>query len=846
MDSTKLTRTGLSWIGLLLLSFFALLSILSLEQLLRALVASLAYYIVPTGVGLLLLPSPTTWRVAGLKESERLLAAYFAGLVVLTLFYVVRDRYGFLHTHRLGIDIGALFVVVVGWRMQTRHAVSHVRLLLTSKHALLAFLVYLVGYGVQFFILSEYPRTDLFQFTHVLKATEEFLKWDRLNPFIADSYIPAIPVVLRLVTELTGAESLPTVWVLSLCSFVVRWMAIFTLIRRLPHMHRHAGLVAAVTLPFFLSGIPTNGEIVSLGGCLILGLSLASMQPPRASHSWLTLLVVPFSVGLAMVLSSAIDVALYGCFALFAGLAVRLFLIGRRGLVLFVLGLMCFLMTPLHRSVMVFFPVAVVSAAALSNLGSRYWLHPWVVKVVLVAALALVGAVLLRWLGIAFIPDLGLFLAGAAKNLLGIDFLTDANRTVGVGSKVALFEVARSVGLLLYVFGFVGLLKAQPSRNLLSYQFVAGALLLLVVLGLPFAYRAAFFLPIFLACIVIYQFCESSIKDQWLTCSALAIYAIALLVASEIVHLHGGVASAGQARIAPVLLFILLAASVSLIIMRIRRAAFITMFAVILVTATLTDRLFTRAQFMHYAYQGYRSGNLGPVSHYDQRDIAMAAALKRIPGEVVVISDPLTMANMRGLGGHNSLLLFTNLDTGSDGAKLELHRYLKNLIFASDGRGSIGCPTLDETIRVLASGHSPDLNYILLGLRSPGFSPKEILRSTGYSNSLKYTLIGRPEGIEGTPNGKSIADWDYVLSDLATRVADPVTRDTKIRFAIVMNNRTVDWVASDVPVSQTYFLMGDLPNSALFKRLEKVCPSDVTDDSAIIFFDSTGKVFNTP
>ena len=842
----KLTRIGLSLSGLLLLSLLGLLSILGCNQLLRALVASVAYYMIPMGVGLLLLPDPTKWRMVGLREGERLLAAYFGGLVALTLFYIIRDRYGFAQNYRYVIDLVALFLAIVGWCLDRRHALSHFKLLLTSRHALLAFAVYLVGFGVQFFILSDYPYTDLFQFTHILKGTEEFLKWDRLNPFVADSYIPAIPVVLRLVAELTGAENLPTIWMLSLCSFVIRWMAIFLLIRRLPHMHRYAGLVAAIALPFFLSGVPTNGELVSLGGCLILSLSLASMQSQQTSYKWLPLFAVPVSLVLAIILSSAVDVALYGGFALVGVFALNFFGIRRTSGASVTLGLMCFLMAPLHRSSLVFFTVAVFSSAGLCNFASRYWLNPLVVRTILGIVLALVGAVLLRWLGIGDIPDIGITLAQATKNSLGVDFLTDANRSAGVGSKIALFEVARSVGLFLYVLGFVCLLKIQPIRRLMNYQFVAGCLLLLVLLGLPFVYRAAFFLPILLAAIVVYQFYESSPTGHWLTGSAISIYSIVLLTASVMQVANGGISSGGQERIAPVLLCIVLAASAIAFLMYVRQMDSKTMVALILVTASLVDRQFIRAQFMHYAYPSDSLGVSVPLSHYDANDIKIAAFLKSIPGEIVVISDPLTMANMRGLGGHNSLLLFTNLDTGSVVAKQELYGYMKYLGRLPEGGVATGCLTLAKTLQVLAVGQSPDLAYTLLRRNSPDISSKDILFREGYSNSLKLTLSGRPEGIVGTPNGRSASHWESLLIPDVLSEAIQTPDEEKIRFAIVINNRTADWVASTAPVSQTYFPVSNSLNDVILKRLQLECNAVLIANSAIIIFDFNGNMFNAP
>jgi hypothetical protein len=606
-----------------------------------------------------------------------------------------------------------------------------------------------------------------------------------------------------------------------------------------------------------------------LGGCLILGLSLASMQASQKSYKLLPLLVVPLSSMLAALLSSALDVALYGGIVLAAALAVSFFAKRRNCGAILILGLMCFLMIPLHRSAVLFFTVSVISAAGLSNFASRYWLNPWVVRIILVMVFVLAGEVLLRWFGVLGIPDIGIALAEVAKDSLGIDFMTDPNRSVGVGSKIALFEVSRAVGVLLCFLGFISLLKAQPNRRLLTYQFVAASLLLLVVLGFPFGYRAAFFLPIFLACIVVYQFGESSPKGQRLTNLTVEIYILGSLAASAAVYASGGVASSSQGRILPVLIGVALVATLPLLIMRARRMAAMTMFAVILIAATLVDRQFIRAHFMHYAYPGYTSRVSGPVSHYDLNDIKMAAALKKIPGEIVVISDPLTMANMRGLGGHNSLLLFTNLDTGTMGAKLELHRYLKILSDSTPDQGGEGCPTLEETIRVLASGQSPDLTYALMWLNFPGTPSKKVLLSTGYSNSLRLSLTGRSEGIVGTLNGKSTADWNFLLGlhsedtkktrsedtkktrsedTKKTRSEDTKktrSEDTKIRFAVVMNDRTAEWIASALPVSQTYFPAGTAFNAAVFRRLERECGAVATADSAVLIFDFNGNTFDS-
>lgn len=836
----KLRDARLAWAGLLLLALLGLLSIFGVGQLWRSLLAGVAYYAVPTGVGLLFLPGAAAWRAAGLREGERLLAAYFAGLVATTLLYVIRDRYGLVLDSRYIVDLFLLCLSVVGWTLSWRPAVSKARLLLTSQRALVAFAVYLVGYGVQFFVLSDYPRTDLFQFTHILKGTEEFLRFDRLNPFVADSYIPAIQVMLRLVTELTEAETFPAIWVISLCSFVIRWSAIFLMVRRLPHMRRYAGLVAAVTLPFFGVGIPTNGEIASLGACLVLGLTLASMQQLRKTQRWWLMPVVLLSVMLAISLSSAVDVAYYGVVVLIAALVTSGLAVHANNSSIFVLGFVCFLLTPLHRATVVFFSIAVISAAGLVNLAGYYWLSRRMVVGVLLLVVAVVVAVLLRASDILSIPDVGVNVAKGAKEVLGLDFISDINRSAGVGSKVAVFEVSRAVGLLLFCLGFIGLLRGQLGRSLLIYQFVAGGLLLLMVLGLPFAYRSAFFLPVLLACIAAHQFRRAAPILQRVTTHTIFAYLIGLLIVSAMIQARGGVAAGNQSRMALVLLGIATVTTVALFVMRARRMAEMMIFAVTLGGAILVERQFIRAQFMHYAYPGSSYSPSRAISHYDTRDIEIAKSLKKVPGEVVVISDPLTMANMRGLGGHNSLLLFTNLDTGSTKAKQALHHYLKNLGHHSD---SVSCPSLSETLQVLASGQAPDLTYVLMRRKTPDISSKNTLYQAGYSNSLTLVSTGRPMGVMSPHGDKSIADWIYMI-DLP--VLPNATEEAAVHFAVVMTQRTFAWMATDVPVPQTYFATNYFLNNDILGQLRLKCGATVTDDSAILLFNLDGTVWSAP
>ena len=107
-------------------------------------------------------------------------------------------------------------------------------------------------------------------------------------------------------------------------------------------------------------------------------------------------------------------------------------------------------------------------------------------------------------------------------------------------------------------------------------------------------------------------------------------------------------------------------------------------------------------------------------------------------------------------------------------------------------------------------------------------------------------MSGRPEGIVGTPNGRSASHWESLLIPDVLSEAIQTPDEEKIRFAIVINNRTADWVASTAPVSQTYFPVSNSLNDVILKRLQLECNAVLIANSAIIIFDFNGNMFNAP
>ncbi|NTV12304.1 MAG: hypothetical protein HGA47_16280, partial [Zoogloea sp.] len=496
---------------------------------------------------------------------------------------------------------------------------------------------------------------------------------------------------------------------------------------------------AALALPFWGVGVPTNGEIVAGGCCLVMALCIPAGE--QAGSGWrrlLPLLLVASMVPLSALLARGVPVGGYVAvlLALLAGCTW-----GGRARAALVLGLAAFVLVPMHRSAVLFLPLGAVVMVWLAVAQGHERLSRRLVRVLSLAAALLAALVLARWAGIARVPDPGLVLSRLFDILAGTNFTRDADSLMGISSKVALFEVARSVGPFLLLFGLAAAWRREPDPRFLPAQAAGVALFLLVMVGLPFGHRAAFLVVVLLAGVVAARLQEADAAGRRRQGLLFLGFTVLLAVAEYSLPQASGAALNHVARGAPLVLAMLACAAAAMAwCLRTRRYGAVLL--LVLFGTVVAERQIIRAHFMHYAYPDVPPARSTPVSHYAQADIEGAGWLRGETRRVAVLSDPYTMAILRALAGVNSIVTFSNLDTGRQQVRKELHAYLHALVASGEGDAAV-CPDWRAGAKLLDYGSSAEFNYVLRRLLDPTLSGDAVLAMFGYRNSLLISSGGK-------------------------------------------------------------------------------------------------------
>lgn len=801
------------------------------------------YYLLPLGVGLLL----TQPLAGGLTRTQRALCAYLTGLVAICALLVAREH---LLPARLSLDLcaGAIAVaslagIALGgnffrWDGAARRAALEYAVVLP---------VFAVAYLLRFAVFSDYPATDLFQATHLMKAALDFGRFDMLNPFTAGSYPPVIPVVEGLLFRYLGFEPLHGVWVLSALSTLPKFLALRAAVQ--PALATRAERVFAVAAAAcFLSAFtPTNGELAMLGSLAVFSLVLhASREPGPPRHAACAVLAVAAFVA-AYLAARAAPLVYLATLGLACALPMAAARLRQPAVVLAVVPLVVAVI-PLHRSAMLFIPLALGCASLLSLL--RRW-RGWTLgagRKLVIATAALTAVTGLATLGL-----LGWFLTHPAQDLRELDayrwivatvlrstFDDNPEIVLGSGPKVALFELGRAmspsfvafaIGLTTYValralWGAgtaPGYAAARETRDAVVAWTLAVALGCGLLLGIPFAYRSGFLIIVLLA-IALAAAGAVAARDERATRIDLAVLALAggyslavIPLAYRCAPLVSCERSAYSELARPLLaaLSVLALAAVLGGILGHRHAPARRMLVrVALVLVFALEFAVSKTYFFPYAY-GVRPASSGTVSHLSKAEIELAKRIRGLGGNVILVSDPATMANLRALTGLNSVITFSNLDTLSPSALARYKSWFRALLESEERRVCSGQRLLAALGGALSSA---EFNYWLARLSRPGESGAEILHGFGYRNSLVLTA-------EVSAARSSLETIDRLWYAGALRNAAKLAGSPL--YLVVVNRKTVEWARGDATAGY-YPDVGSL-DPGLVERLRLRCDAQMHD-----------------
>jgi hypothetical protein len=429
----------------------------------------------------------------------------------------------------------------------------------------------------------------------------------------------------------------------------------------------------------------------------------------------------------------------------------------------------------------------------------------WLAIFLTLAGVIVTATVLLNHYVNLSVPDPGKVLTRLIDGALGANFSRSQDAILGTGSKVALFEVARSVGplvalwsLLLAALCFADQRSDKDGGGLAlrcdATWVAASAMLVMLLLGLPFAYRAVFVPVILFAALIAHH--VGQLEKRAARGAAAALIALTLFIATVeyAVPESSVVAQYYVNRAMPAVLVCLIAVLGTAFAMVLRPAWTRPALALLVILAVLFEKQVIRYHFFHYSFPGQPPPLNEPLSHYSAHDVLLATWIREHYGDGILVSDPYTLAITRALTGLNSAVTFSNLDTMNARAAEELRYYLRGILQMDRSHpAASNCGEWSHAARLLSFGLSSESNYALFQRENPYLSGSEVLGLFGYRSGL---LLSAQEARVDAPISENRHAWitEEGFTDAKVSASGRTRRkDREARVITIINRRTVEW-----------------------------------------------------
>lgn len=790
-----------------------------------ALLGAALHYLVPLGVGLLL----TRPLAKALTRTQLLLLSYLVGLVAIACVFVSRERGWGFDSSPERIAVGVFVACVIGFALARRVFRWDGAARSTAVEFVWVLPFFAVGYAMRFGVFSDYPVTDLFQFTHQMKAAVEFGRFDRINPFTAASYAPVLPVLDGLLVRAFGYDPLEGFWFVAALSIAPKFLALRVAVHAFLNA-REARLAAVAAAACFVSPLPlTNGGLAILGALSLFASFSRGGDGIRVPGAVAVLLAVAGYI-VAHVAVRRLDPLAYLVVVVLACAAERirpgksLVSIAPPGILALVVAL-----APLHRSAMLFVPVGTLCGWLLAAVRNGALARSGVVS-----ALPSVTGAATAAAGIGVAAMAAFFLSNPQVDLrthvltqwvvatiLGMD-PANLETSLGSGPKVALFELARTMSpSFVLATGVVLWLAWRALRTTrgtaqgagLALAIPMGAWLIALALsavllgGVPFTYRAGFLVVVLLAIAwggaleTARARMPEGAAERVLLASALAYVTVVIPIAYRCTP-WATCQPSGYLEMARPYVWTLggacAAAALVALVVRLRRTLPAPVVALTLGSLFAFEFSILTAYFMPYHY-GPADRSASAVSHLGREEIELAARLRGLGADVVLLSDPHTLANLKALTGLNGLLSASNLDTMHPQARAKLRAWLRAVLEAGEVGGA--CAP-EPPLRIRDSASAPEFDYWLMRRARPLLSGRDALQKFGYRDALLAGAVSTAMSLRD-PGDRH----QWVTEAIATLAATAYGRLAGVdpwmspMVLVVVNRKAVAWAlgGGDLP-----------------------------------------------
>lgn len=735
-----------------------ILSFTPTPPLLAGFMASLYALLLPTGIGLLFLFNHIKQKTClSSAYMQHLLLCWLLGVIVIVYGYIALERYGLTQYTNLllGVHFSAsatgLFIagksIVPTWQQIKEH-----RMLL-----IIGIAVTILHHFSSTLIYSDYPVMDLFQRVHFHTGAQEFAKYNTLNPLIANSYMPFQQVLLGLMAKGFKSDPIISEWFLPVFFSALHIGALYLVFKRLLFTKEQVILALGLALSILNVSNLTNGQVSQIAALLLLSMLIGNECIKKAwpiKEVGLKLLVILAAFVLYVAtqrLSLANSLVLFSLFILVS------FFLYRKNLSAFtLLSLATYCILAFHRSGTLFLLFTIVIWLLLSLFHSIK--KSCTTKQLAFACWGLIITLSCMTLHILLHStpspqdEFGLwpFFDYILKPLTGksiVNISQDFDLIQGIGGRIALFEIGRSLSFIVVVltgihlisFTLKSLAYQRNGLKIVSYQIATGLVLisllqiLLTLLGFPFIHRGAFFMVVLLsAALAIFSLPDPNHEPIFSRATTLNIcitYMVLIFVGMQFIA--NDIEALYLSRAYWLLAFIFIFSLLLLALYSRKILSSNALISSILIITTLFESCMVGAYFKSYAYLGQKPP-AGALSHYNRQQLATADEIsKLLKSDSVLISDPKTMAILGARSGNPSLISFSNLNT--------MPREDRTLLTSLLASVTHGAPTSDlcsKFIRIVNSHASAQFNYVRIKKQIESQSGQDTLKALNFDNQL--------------------------------------------------------------------------------------------------------------